>query len=97
MAAAGEPIPFGISVTGIIGAVAGLVTALALVLAALPALIKTLNKIKDVEEKVDGVHVLVNQQHTDAQNYQRALIAALKEAGVKVPDDQSAPPPEPPV
>jgi hypothetical protein len=42
------------------------------------------------EHKVDEVHTMVNQQRTDAQNYQRALIKALQAAGVAVPDDQSA-------
>ena len=37
----------------------------------------------------------VAAQRTDAQNYQRALIKALRDHGVEVPDDQSAGPDEP--
>jgi hypothetical protein len=36
-------------------------------------------------------HVMLNQQRTDSQNYQRALITALKHAGIEVPEDQSNP------
>lgn len=69
-----------------IGAIAGLVTACAVVITAIAGLIAA----KRLNNKVDAVHVLVNQRYTDIVNYQRALIAALKKAGVEVPDDQSA-------
>jgi hypothetical protein len=35
------------------------------------------------------VHTMVNQQRTDAKAYQVVLETALREAGVKVPADQS--------
>lgn len=44
---------------------------------------------KVVEAKVDQVHTLVNQQHTDMNNYQAALIRALESRGIEVPVDQS--------
>lgn len=43
--------------------------------------------------RVNVVHKLVNQAHTDAMNYQAALIRALEAKGIEVPTDQSAPRP----
>lgn len=70
---------------GIITAIASLFTAVSLVIGALIAW----KKATHVESKVDEVHKIVNQQRTDAQNYQRALIRALEANGVDVPKDQS--------
>jgi hypothetical protein len=42
--------------------------------------------------RVNVVHKIVNQAHTDLMNYQRALIRALEDKGVEVPRDQSIPP-----
>jgi hypothetical protein len=70
------------TMAGIITAVAGVITALALLAGALPLLIKT---VRDVRK----VHTIVNQQRTDMQNYNRALVRALVAAGIEVPDDQS--------
>ena len=39
--------------------------------------------------KLDQVHVMVNQQRTDMQRYQTALVSALSEAGIPIPVDQS--------
>lgn len=39
--------------------------------------------------RVQSVHKIVNQQRTDMVQYQRALIFALKAAGIEVPVDQS--------
>lgn len=82
-------IPFATTLVGIITAMGTMITAVALVITALAAY----RRSKIVESKIDQVHIIVNQQRTDAQNYQRALIAALNNAGVAVPDDQSAIPP----
>lgn len=76
---------------------AGIITAggvLALLITAVAALVTakaTLNNSKRVEKKVDSVHVLVNQQRTDMQNYIRALTRALKMNDIDVPVDQSVP------
>jgi hypothetical protein len=78
--------PFASTLTGIITAVAAVITALALLAGAMPLLIRTLRQLKEV-------HTIVNQQRTDAQNYQRALVDALTKAGIDVPADQSLPAP----
>jgi hypothetical protein len=44
--------------------------------------------------RVNVVHKIVNQQHTDLKNYQAALIRALQDKGIDVPLDQSAPQPQ---
>jgi hypothetical protein len=84
------------TVAGVITAIAGVITACALVISALALLLPILRKAKaieaqvnGVESKVDGVHVIVNQQQTDLRNYQAALIASLRAAGIAVPADQS--------
>lgn len=79
----------GSSVAGIITAIASVLTASALVITALTLFLPILRRAKDIEAKVDGVHVIVNQQRTDAQNYQAVLKAALRAAGIEVPADQS--------
>jgi hypothetical protein len=40
-------------------------------------------------DDIAKVHKIVNQQRTDALNYQRALIRALQAKGIEVPQDQS--------
>jgi hypothetical protein len=86
----------GSSAAGVITAVASVLAAASLVISALALFVPILRKTKaieakveSVEAKVDGVHVIVNQQRTDAQNYNLALIAALREANIAVPADQS--------
>jgi len=76
------------TLAGVITASATVLTAIALVITAVAGLIRS----RRVEGKVDQVHTIVNQQRTDALNYQRALIAALSKAGVDVPADQSVDP-----
>lgn len=73
------------SLAGVITACSTVLTALGLVITALAGLIRS----RRVEHKVDDVHKIVNQQRTDAANYQRALIRALEQADVAVPTDQS--------
>jgi hypothetical protein len=77
------------TVAGVITAIASVLTASALVISALALLLPILRKAKAIESKVEGVHIIVNQQRTDLQNYQVALIAALTKAGIDVPADQS--------
>lgn len=50
---------------------------------------KVSTDLTEVKGDVSHVKVLVNQQKTDSDAYQADLIAALKKAGVAVPDDQS--------
>jgi Na+-transporting NADH:ubiquinone oxidoreductase subunit NqrF len=73
------------TLAGIITACSTVLTAVGLVITAVAGLIRS----RRVERKVDQVHIIVNQQRTDAANYQRALISALREANVAVPVDQS--------
>ena len=68
----------------IITAGASAVTALGGVIVAFTVLIPSLRIAKNT-------HTLANQSHTDAINYQNALIRALKEKNIEVPVDQSAP------
>lgn len=83
---------------GIITASAAVFTSLALVITAIAGLVAARRvgvKVAAVEVKVDGVHTIVNQQRTDAMNYQRALISALNKHGIEVPADQSVDPDPP--
>jgi uncharacterized membrane protein YhiD involved in acid resistance len=73
------------TLAGIVTAFGTMFTAVALIITAVAGLIRA----RRVERKVDTVHKIVNQQHTDLKNYQRALIAALTKAGIDVPEDQS--------
>jgi hypothetical protein len=77
--------PIATTIVGLVTAIASVLTALGLLITALTAW----SKAKELTSKVDDVHVIVNQQRTDAQNYNRALIVALQRAGVDVPADQS--------
>lgn len=81
----------GSSVAGILTAVGTGFTGLSLTITAVAGLRPLIKRAKAVEVKVDGVHTIVNQQRTDMTNYQAALLAALKKAGVEIPIDQSAP------
>jgi phosphoserine phosphatase len=80
------------TLAGVITAIAATFTAISLVISAIAGLMAA----RRVGRKVDAVHVIVNQQQTDMRNYQRALINALEEQGIKVPVDQSIQPPHPP-
>jgi hypothetical protein len=81
---AAETVPTS-SLAGVISASAGVFTAIALVITAIGTLIRS----RKVESKVDQVHHIVNQQRTDMERYQRALVKTLKAHGIAVPDDQS--------
>ncbi len=70
---------------------AGIVTAIASVFTALGGLLVAVRLLIPLIKKVDTVHVIVNQQRTDAQRYQIALIEVLKKHGIDVPTDQSLP------
>jgi hypothetical protein len=77
------------SVAGILTAVATLAIAIGGVITALTGIIPLIRRTKRLEAKVDGVHTIVNQQHTDLVNYQATLERALMAAGVPIPRDQS--------
>jgi hypothetical protein len=74
--------------------VANMLTAIALLLGAIPLLIKAIIDIGKARSEVKKVHVIVNQQRTDMQRYERALKAALEKAGIEIPVDQSIDPNE---
>jgi hypothetical protein len=84
-----EPLPLAVTWVGIITASATVLTALGGLVLAVSVLVPILRNSKVTVAKIDEVHVMVNQQRTDAQRYQAALVKALHEAGVKVPEDQS--------
>jgi uncharacterized membrane protein len=79
-----EGVPFTTTIVGVVTATATLVIAVGGVITALTVFLPMFRQVKQV-------HTIVNQQQTDLRNYQAALIIALKEGGVKVPIDQSAP------
>lgn len=70
------------TLAGTITAIASIITALALLTGAIPLLLKALRDVK-------SVHVIVNQQRTDMQRYQRTLIRLLELHDIDVPPDQS--------
>lgn len=72
---------------------AGIITAIATLLTAIGVLITAVAVLVPILRTVRIVHTIVNQQHTDMQRYQVALIEALRVAGIVVPIDQSLPVP----
>ena len=72
--------------------VAGIITAVSTVLIATGGLVTAFGLLLPVLRQTKEIHKIVNQQRTDAMNYQRALIKALRAHGIDVPDDQSRPP-----
>jgi hypothetical protein len=72
-----------------LNAVANIITAMALLGGTVPLLIKALHDIRKNTKSVNDVHKIVNQQRTDMQRYQRALVRALENHGIDVPVDQS--------
>lgn len=90
------------SAADIITAFATVLTAVGGLVLAFAVLLPILRKTKTTEVAVvaalvatEQVHTMVNQQRTDAQRYQEALVRALHSAGVEVPIDQSIAPPVP--
>lgn len=81
---------------GIITAAATLVLAVTALLGGITALVKVFLPIKRGTEEnkaaIAEVHTIVNQQRTDMQRYQRALILTLESKGIEVPIDQSIDP-----
>jgi hypothetical protein len=82
----------------IVTAFASVLTALGGLALAIGVLIPNLRATRQAVKATEDVHVMVNQQRTDAQRYQAALVRALNDAGIPVPLDQSLGPPvvEPP-
>jgi UPF0716 family protein affecting phage T7 exclusion len=74
---------------GVITAIATVVIAVGGLLSALTLLIPILRQTRALKTQVTQVHTIVNQQRTDMERYQRALVTALQNANVDVPDDQS--------
>lgn len=77
------------TLAGVITAVATVITAVGGLLLAISVLIPNLRATKKAAVALSEVHTIVNQQRTDAQRYQVALVEALRKAGVDVPADQS--------
>jgi len=79
---------------GVVTATATVITALGGLVLSISVLIPNLRASKRAVAGVAEVHTIVNQQRTDAQRYQVALVEALRTAGIEVPVDQSlnAPP-----
>ena len=78
----------------IIAACGTLVTAIGGLVLAFSVLIPTLRASKVALVKVAEVHQLVNSQRDDLLTYQRALVGALRDADVLIPEDQSLRPAE---
>jgi hypothetical protein len=79
------------TVAGIITAAATVITALGGLILAVAVLIPNLRTARATNKQVGTIHTIVNQQRTDSQRYQIALVEALKKAGIDVPIDQSLP------
>lgn len=70
------------------------ITAIASVIGSLGSLIiaiSVLLTVNKTSKQVEGVHTIVNQQRTDAQRYQIALLEVLKANKIDIPIDQSLP------
>jgi hypothetical protein len=79
----------GSSVAGVITASATVLIAVGGIISALTLFIPILRETRANKRAIGEVHTIVNQQRTDSQNYQAALIRALTKAGVDIPIDQS--------
>lgn len=79
------------SPAGIVTAFASVLTAFGGLLLSVAYVIPAFRTVRKTKIAVDEVHTIVNQQRTDAQRYQIALVSALKAAGIDVPIDQSLP------
>lgn len=71
--------------------VVSIINAIAVTVTAVGGIIVSLKVLIPLKRTGENTHKLVNQSHTDAINYQNALIRALKDKGIDVPIDQSAP------
>lgn len=80
---------FATSITGVITAVGSLLTGAAVVMTAWRLLLP-------IRQTTAEVHTLVNQQHDDLLSYIAVLVAALRAAGLDVPDDPADPRTPPP-
>jgi hypothetical protein len=76
------------SISGLVTAIAALVAAFGALVAAFGGLLVSIKLLRTTAD----THKLVNQQRTDLEAYNRALIRALKLAGIEIPIDQSLPP-----
>ena len=85
-------LPIATTLVSIITATATFITAVTALFAVLPAVLKLRAEVKAGRKEVGDVHKIVNQQRTDMMRYERALVLALKRAGVEVPVDQSIEP-----
>ena len=70
---------------------AGVITAIATTIFAVSSFVTAFTLLVPILRVTKSTHVIVNQEKTDRQRYQRALIAALHNAGVAIPVDQSVP------
>jgi len=77
------------------GTIAGTLTAAATMLTALGGLLVAIKVLVPTKKQIQEVHTIVNQQKTDMERYQRALVATLAEHGITIPADQSKEPTEP--
>lgn len=77
-----KDMPVANTIVSLITAVGGVVVSFAL-------LLPIFRKTKQLEQKTDEVHVMVNQQRTDAERYQGQLVKALEAHGINVPKDES--------
>jgi len=68
---------------------AGIITASATLFIAFAAVITALTLLLPILRTTKSTHKLVNQRFTDMQNWNRALVRALNNAGLDVPIDQS--------
>jgi hypothetical protein len=77
---------------GIITAFATVITALGLLITALSVFLPILRGTRENKVAIAEVHTIVNQQRTDMERYQRALILQIRGEGLDPVVDQSIEP-----
>jgi len=70
---------------------AGIITAIAACLTAVGGVILAFAVLLPILRTVRVTHTIVNQQRTDAQRYNIALVELLRLHGIDIPIDQSLP------
>lgn len=70
---------------------AGIITAVATVITACGGLLLAVSVLLPMLRQTRQIHTIVNQQRTDQQRYNIALVELLKKNNIEIPIDQSLP------
>ena len=74
-----------------LGTVAGIIAAIATSITALGGLVVSIKVLIPMLRTGRDTHKIVNQQRTDMQNWNRALVRTLRAHDIDIPVDQSKP------